>query len=70
MACALWGLVATTHSMFRRCIHVGAYGCSCPFSVLCSIPPFRSAVTHDHSTLDGHLEGFPLGLCDKVADEH
>lgn len=26
-------------------------------------------MTRDHSTLDEHLEGFPLGLCDKVADD-
>lgn len=27
-------------------------------------------MTCDHATPDGHVEGFPLGLGDKVADEH
>lgn len=34
------------------------------FSLLYNIPPCGSTMIHAPSIVDGHLDGFPLDLCD------
>lgn len=70
MACALWGLASSSQLHVCEMCLCYCNGSICPFSLLYNVLSCGSAMTCAPLSLDGHLDSLPLGLCDKVADEH